>query len=224
VISEGIRVSLAAIGVRILWVVLGAAIWRRLRRDATVDTLSSGEAVVVAWAGMRGVVSLAAALALPAALHSRDLILFLTFCVILSTLVGQGLSLPALMRRLGLAKSDAEEREEARARTVVARAAPARLDTLAAGERYPAEVLDDLQRHYAAQVHLAAAPGAGGAAAQIHQQLRRDLLAVERRTLIEMRDRDEINDDTLRRIQRDLNLEEVRLNPGRFVEPTSGSP
>ena len=102
--------------------------------------------VVSAWAGMRGAVSLAAALSLPletdagAALPGRDLILFLTFALILVTVVGQGLTLPYLIRRLGVQEDGAEEAaEETRARYVAARAALERLDELA-GEDW---TLDD---------------------------------------------------------------------------------
>ena len=97
--------------------------------------------IVSAWAGMRGAVSLAAALALPletdagAPLPGRELILFITFAVILVTVVGQGLSLPYLIRRLGVTEDGAEEEaEEAQARWTASRAALDRLDELAVEE------------------------------------------------------------------------------------------
>src|SRR5947209_11211425 len=98
---------------------------------------------------MRGVVSLAAAQALPISFPHRDLILFLTFSVILSTLVVQGLSLPPLIRAVGLAEGDAAAREEIRARLAATEAALAQLDTLAR-DGVASEVVDDIRRHLTA--------------------------------------------------------------------------
>src|SRR5215210_1697621 len=95
---------------------------------------------IIAWTGMRGVISLAAALALPLKTASgtpfpgRDLIIFLTFCVILATLVVQGLSLPALIRALNLEDDGTAEREEIKGRIKVAQAALDRIDELAREE------------------------------------------------------------------------------------------
>ena len=210
-------VSLAAIAVRIAWVAAAAAVGRVLGWRRTQDALSAAEAAVIAWAGMRGVVSLAAAQALPTSFPQRNLILFLTFSVILATLVLQGVSLPALIRRLGLSEGDVAAREEARARLAVTQAALTRLDALATGDRMPPALFDDLRRHYVARAHLLVAQANDGGAAERHaharayRDLRRDLLAVERQTLIELRGRNVINDETLRRIQRALDLDEVRL-------------
>ena len=93
-------------------------------------------ATVVAWAGMRGAVSLAAALAIPletdtgAPFPGRELIIFLAFCVILVTLVGQGMTLPTLIRALGIEDDGGDAREEAKARKRAAMAALARLEEL----------------------------------------------------------------------------------------------
>ena len=219
-IWEGAAVSLAAIAVRIFWVFAGSALWRRFGRRGAEDAVSYGEAGVIAWAGLRGVVSLAAAQALPASFPQRDLILFLTFGVILTTLVVQGLSLPALIRRLGLAEGEADEREETRARLAAARAALARLDALASADGTPPELVEDLRRHYAARTHLLATRADGNSATEhdatvrAYRDMRRNLLGVERHTLVDLRNRGAINDETLRRIQRDLDLEEVRLDAG----------
>ena len=113
-----------------------------LRRDAGAEVafarrMSSWRgAVFLSWAGMRGAVSLAAALALPLApmratpFPGRDLVLFLTFAVILVTLVGMGLTLPLVIRMLGLEDDGLDEREDARARIRAAEAALARLEEL----------------------------------------------------------------------------------------------
>jgi CPA1 family monovalent cation:H+ antiporter len=211
---EGAVVSLAAIAVRILWVFVGGALVRRLgpRRE---DVLSVKEEAVVAWAGMRGVVSLAAAQALPISFPQRNLLLFLTFSVILTTLVAQGLSLPALIRRLGLAEGDAAAREEVRARLAAAEAAIARLDSLTAADGVRPGLVEDVRQYYVTRAHSLVASGGGAAEhherVRTYRDLRRDLLNVERRTIVDLRDRAEINDETLRRIQRELDLEEVRL-------------
>ena len=214
---EGVAVSLAAIAVRIVWVFAGSRLSRWLGRRGEEDTVSTAEATVIAWAGMRGVVSLAAAQALPASFPQRDLILFLTFAVIFATLVTQGLTLPALIRRLGLAEGDATAREEVRARLETARAALAHLDALAATDGVRPELAEDVRRHYAARARLLSAQADGNTTTErqavvlAYRKLRRDLLGVERQTLVDLRDCAAINDETLRRIQRDLDLEEVRL-------------
>ena len=124
-------VCLAVIGVRFLWVF--ASDMPRLRRDRDAWR----EDVVLSWAAMRGVVSLAAALALPLTtsngelLPGRDLLIFVTFCVILVTLVGQGLTLPWVLRRVHLHADGAEEHEEAYAREVATQAARDRIEQLA---------------------------------------------------------------------------------------------
>jgi Na+/H+ antiporter len=109
------------------------------------------ETTVVGWAGMRGAISLAAALALPTSFAERDLVLFLTFAVIVATLVGQGLTLPPLIRRLGLVSRDEQDQvlaAEARRRLVVH--ALSRIDELAAVDRTPVEVTERLRTGYEA--------------------------------------------------------------------------
>jgi CPA1 family monovalent cation:H+ antiporter len=187
--------------------------------------------VVVAWTGLRGGVSLAAALAIPAVTSAggpfpgRDLILFLTFCALLATLVGQGLLLAPLIKALGLKTDGAAEREESGARAHAARTALDRLDELAGHHGAPPHVVDQLRERY----RFAAdrfAPGANGAgpddqhlSPEAYRRLRRDLLRVERDAVIGLRDRGEINDEVLHRIERDLDLEELRLGDG----PESGA-
>jgi CPA1 family monovalent cation:H+ antiporter len=171
---------------------------------------------------MRGAVSLATALALPLVTDhgpfpQRDLLVYLTFCVIFATLVLQGLSLPGIIRLLGIAEDGSAAQEEVQARLGAARAALDRLDAVATDDGLPAEVVKDLRGHFAARVeHLQAhadgtADEAHTAPAQGSRDLQRELVDLERRTVIGMRNRDEISDSVLRRIERDLDLEEVRL-------------
>src|SRR5262249_48815381 len=147
-------IAVAVILVRFVWVFAAAAVgmlgrWLRSQPVAAVAPLQAErstaasastplraeqvwrESTVVSWAGLRGVVSLAAALALPLELDGRDVLLFVTFGVILVTLVGQGLTLPLVIRMLRLGGDDTAQRDEAHARTVAAEAAVARIDELA---------------------------------------------------------------------------------------------
>ena len=143
VIGYSALVCATVIGARFVWVFTVPYVIRALdRRPAAARAARERAARIVAgWSGIRGAVSLAAALALPletdagAPLPDRDLILFITFAVILVTLVGQGLTLPALIRRLGVQEDGAEEQtEELRARLVASRAALERLDELTVEE------------------------------------------------------------------------------------------
>jgi CPA1 family monovalent cation:H+ antiporter len=135
VVGGAALVSLAVVGIRFIWIF--ATDLPRLLRDRRAWR----EDVVLSWAGMRGVVSLAAALALPLTLASgealpeRDLLIFVTVCVILVTLVGQGLSMPWLLRHLDVRGDGAAEHEEAFAREVATTAARDRIESLA--EEWP---------------------------------------------------------------------------------------
>jgi monovalent cation/hydrogen antiporter len=178
------------------------------------------EIFVVGWTGMRGVVSLAAALALPAALADgtpfpqRDLILFLTFCVIVVTLVLQGATLPALIRALGLARSSGPNCEEREARRIVLEAALAHLEEAKQRDNEEfSELYDHLASHYRQRdADLRAARG-GGEHTEEHRRyidLSRETVRVERETAVRLRNEGRINDEVLRRIERELDLTESR--------------
>jgi NhaP-type Na+/H+ or K+/H+ antiporter len=115
-IALGIAISVAAILVRFAWVFGAGELGPVFRRYEDSSAIIRRERVVVAWAGMRGVVSLATALALPLGTPERDLLVFVTFCVILVTLVGQGLTLPWLVRALGVSADGGASAQERRAR------------------------------------------------------------------------------------------------------------
>ncbi|GAA4923378.1 Na+/H+ antiporter [Streptomyces coeruleoprunus] len=144
------------IGVRLLWLLPATWLAKRLhtRRDTAEDIpMTWREAVVMWWAGMRGVASVALALAVPLRTEAgepfpgRDEIVFLAFCVIMTTLVLQGLTLPALVRRLGVrADCDLERRLERDLAVRAARAAKRRLKEIQEDEELPEEVLERLQR------------------------------------------------------------------------------
>jgi monovalent cation/hydrogen antiporter len=207
--------------VRFAWVVVAAYMPRMMRADGSPPWKG---AVVLSWSGMRGAVSLAAALALPlttdtdAAFPNRDLIVFLTFGVILGTLVVQGLTLPGLIRWLDLEDDRLAEKEEAKARIRAAEAALERLDELV-GEDWvnpdTAERLRGLYGFRRDRFRSRFDPESDGAIEDqslSYQRLRRELLEAERQELRRLRLDGRIDDDVVRRVQRDLDLENERLD------------
>ena len=219
-----VLVSLTVILVRILWVFPATYVprWvsRRLREQDPAPPWRS--VTIVAWTGMRGVISLAAALALPnqtvlgGQFSDRDLIIFLTFCVILATLVVQGLSLPSLIRALGLEDDRIGEKEETHGRIQVAEAALDRLEELG-GEDWVREDTEERVRNlYTYRRNRFASrfdgdPDGVEERSANYQRLMFELLVAQRQRLISMRDEGSIGDEVMHRIERDLDLEESRL-------------
>jgi CPA1 family monovalent cation:H+ antiporter len=230
-LGQAALVSLAAVAVRVAWAFVAeyAPFWPSASGGDAGVRPSWHEALVVGWAGMRGVVSLAAALALPELLPDgrpfpeRDLIVFLTFGVILVTLVGQGLTLPWLLRRLGVGGDGTEEREESLARAAAVEAALARIERLA--EEWPGHLplIDTLRAQYGHRLsHLAepiSADGAEGGASDPaaeqelieHRKIRRAVIDAERGAVHDLAERGAIHVPVLRRVERDLDLEELRM-------------
>ena len=181
---------------------------------------------IFGWAGMRGVVSLAAAFALPVALSDgrpfpgRDYILFLTFSVILTTLVLQGLTLPLLIRKLGIQEDAEADEEERRARLEANKAALDFIENARENGKFSADAVTRLRAEYDERVEqlelCAENPDdcRGEIATPQYQRLQRQALRVERKTIIRLRNERVINDDALRHIQRDLDLAEARLTGG----------
>jgi CPA1 family monovalent cation:H+ antiporter len=173
---------------------------------------------------MRGSVSLAAALAVPLVTDAgdrfpgRSLIVFLTFAVILVTLLGQGLTLPYVIRLLGLEDDGVLDREEAKARIYAADAALARLDELLDEEWVREDTAERLRGLYGFRKRRFAArfdEGDDGAIEQrslSYQRLLRELLAAERQSVFDLRRDGKISDETMRRVERDLDLEDTRLD------------
>ncbi len=176
------------------------------------------ERLAVGWSGMRGAISLAAALAVPADVGGRDEILFITFVVILVTLVGQGLTLPALLRVLGIDGPRPWSPEEAIARLEAAQSALDRLDELQ-DEGASEEQLRRMRELYRARFRRCQAViGGDGSGASVHSEprlrysrLRIELIGVERTALVALRNQGKLRPDLLRVIERDLDLEEARL-------------
>ncbi len=225
-LGYGALISLAVMLVRLAWVFPSAYLPRYLFANVRKrDPYPSWRSVlVVGWMGMRGVVSLAAALSLPTALatgasftRSRSIIIFLTFCVILATLVGQGLTLPALIRWLKVGNDTSAEREEQIARLETARAAIDRLAALEGEEWATAESIEYLRAMHEHRTHLYDGDGDQEEAERDRQEdavtrrLKREVLEAERASLIRLRDSGAINDMVLRRIERELDLQETWL-------------
>jgi monovalent cation/hydrogen antiporter len=223
-IRDVLLVSLAVILVRMIWTYLAGLAVRLLpdRLEGRETELDRREATIVGWSGMRGVVALAIALSLPRVTETeifveRPQLLFLTFGVILVTLVGQGLSLPWVITRLGVTRGDRAEREEKHARSVISNAALKRLGQLAR-EMPSTEMYDTLERYYRRRVTEAENPTAPGDDSWVQgiRAIRREMLIVERQALVDLRDQNVISDTVLRQIQRELDIEEMHLNARAF--------
>ncbi|HEY5298873.1 MAG TPA: Na+/H+ antiporter [Verrucomicrobiae bacterium] len=218
-VDYALFISLAAIIIRMLWVFPSAFLPRLLfKKIREKDPYPSWRHVtIIGWTGMRGVVSLAAALALPLNFPERDLILFLTFMVILATLVLQGLSLPLLIRWLGVEDDGAARKEELEARLKANRAALNHLNKIAERDPAKADALQRLRIEY--EDHIRQVEGdepknAGTPLRRFSSEYERLSLAAlqeERKTILQLRNESVISDEVLRRIQRDIDLAEIRL-------------
>jgi monovalent cation/hydrogen antiporter len=220
----GALVSLVVIGVRLAWMFTIPYLVRTADRGEIQRHrhAPAPERLVVGWAGMRGSVSLAAALAVPLTIDAggdfpqRDLIIFLSFAVILVTLVGQGLTLSPLIKKLELVDDGVEELEERRARRGIAEAGLARLEALGEPDWISPEsvgrarnLLDYRRERFDALADGDAQPYEDRADAW--RRLQYDLYDAQREELVALRNRGEISDEVRRKIERDLDLEESRL-------------
>jgi monovalent cation/hydrogen antiporter len=227
-IITAIIISATVILVRFAWLIpevyLGRLLGRKRRPRDRISTWQ--EIAITGWAGMRGVVSLAAAFALPIALNDgrpfpgRNYILLLTFSVILTTLVLQGLTLPLLIRKLGMRQDTEADEEERRARLEANKAAIGFIENARTNGRFSADAVGRLRAEYderLEQLELCAQNPddcRGEIATPQYQRLQRQALRVERKTIIRLRNERVINDEALRHIQRDLDLAEARLSGG----------
>jgi CPA1 family monovalent cation:H+ antiporter len=226
VIRDGALIAATVMAIRLLWVFpftyLPPLLIPRSKRQPTPPWRHT---LVIAWTGMRGAVSLAAALALPLLVDDggtfpeRNLIIFLTFAVILATLLVQGFTLPPLIAALGLDDYDeALEREELAARRRATEAALARLEELT-GEDWVRDdtaervrgAYDYRRRRFSARIDGDGASAVYEDRSVSYQRLVRELLEAQRSVLIRMRDDGEIDDDALRTLERELDLEDSRL-------------
>ena len=213
----GAAVALTVVVVRIGWIFLSTYLTAWLARHSPGHKQPNWQNVtVLSWAGMRGSVSLAAALALPTSppFPGRSLILFSAFMVILATLVAQGLTLPALVRRLGVTADLELGIEESHARQIATEAALARIAGLRGEWPDHIPLVDQLRQRYEHRSeHVSADPTDEAADQELleHQLIRHEVIEAERLAVIHLRDVGEISDDVLHRLERELDLEELRM-------------
>ncbi|HTQ76953.1 MAG TPA: Na+/H+ antiporter [Burkholderiales bacterium] len=211
-------VALVAIAVRFAWVYLATLAPRALsaRLRAAEQAPQHGEVFIMSWCGMRGIVSLAAALALPVEVESgaefphRDLIIFLTFVVIAVTLVVQGLTLAPLIRGLRIGTDPGAQAEHARARQALGAAALAAIDAFAAREPLPRDLVARVRAEFADRMH-AAAPDGEHSTFGFGRELRLAAVRAERQELIRIWRAGEISDDVLHHLEEELDYEEQRF-------------
>src|SRR3954447_23211295 len=227
VISQTAVICAAVIAVRFIWIFSTTYIIRAIdRRPSQVARRADWRLRVLSgWAGMRGAAPLAAALALPihtdggAPLPGRELIQFITFSLILVTVVGQGLTLPLLIRRLGAVEDGAaEELEELRARLAIARTALEEVDQLETEDWTRDATVDRVRRLYEFRqrrfkVRAGKIDDADGIeeGSLLYQRMMHDIFTAQRRALVELRNNRQISSDVLRRVEREIDLEESRL-------------
>jgi CPA1 family monovalent cation:H+ antiporter len=220
---EAALLNLTLILVRIAWVFSARHLPFLLGKKAAKGSPSPNwrHTAIVAWTGMRGVDSMAAAMALPLSISNgspfpgRDLILFNTFAVILVTLVFQGLTLPAIIRWLGVVDDGVVEHEELQARIKAVQAALTRLNEFKGKSDH--EALARLRVEFENRMHeleSSAKPDddLGAQRGRTYEILLAEALLAERRVILQLRNEQFINDEALRRIQRDLDLRELRFN------------
>jgi CPA1 family monovalent cation:H+ antiporter len=218
-VGQALLISAVVVAARLAWVFSVPYLVRLLDRRPTqvARRLGARERLVLGWSGMRGAVSLAAALALPVDFPMRNLILLLTFAVILATLVLQGLTLPTLIRRLRFCDDGAEAREELQARLAAAHAALDRLDELAGEDWTRDDTVERLhnlyefrRRRLKERAGIWEDDGAQDRSLA-YQRLVRELLQAQRQAIVRLRNRGEISNDVMHRIERELDLEDTRL-------------
>jgi monovalent cation/hydrogen antiporter len=223
----GTLFAVMVVALRIIWVFPGALIAFWIRRHLLHEKgewPGNKQVFIVAWTGMRGVLALAAAISLPTVLQNgapfpqRDVIIFLTFCVIFATLVLQGLTLPPLIEKLGLSASGARSLEEQQARLLIVNTVLEYLEELGREVKSEhAEIHEDMIRHYRHRLTLidtgeqVEQPQRDIALARYERNLTQELRAVERSTAVTLRNEDKINDELLRIIERELDLSEARF-------------
>jgi CPA1 family monovalent cation:H+ antiporter len=219
-LALGALASAIVIAVRLVWFNTTPYVIRALDRrpQQVARRLGWRPRTVMAWAGLRGAVSLAAALALPQNFPERDLLIWLTLCVIFATLVLQGLTLPMLIRVLGIGQNEVEERHELFARKAAARVAIERIEQLRAEPWTRPETLDRLHGLHEFRMQRAAQRAGHGdgdedldVRSRAYQLTLRDLLDTQRQELVRLRDAGEIPDQVLNALTRELDLEDQRL-------------
>lgn len=221
----GVGFSLAMIAVRMLWVfgeMYLSYLFRRRTEGRHIEAPRPAEVFIIGWGGMRGVLSLAAAISLPYTLVQRSMIIYLAFCLIFATLVIQGLTMPAVIRLLGLSGIKPSRGEEQEARRMLLRDAIAHLSRRRAKHKDKSAMFSELIAMY--QTRLDSLP----AEFEVEPRLNVDysdrkaammeVLQVERDSLIRMRDDGNIDEESLRSLQYELDLTESRIHTAAILE------
>ncbi|MBV8203779.1 MAG: Na+/H+ antiporter [Candidatus Eremiobacteraeota bacterium] len=217
----GLAVSLTVIIIRFLWTFAQGLLPFTNEPEHAEGKADWSHVAVLAWSGMRGGVSLAAALAIPfetatGPFPGRNLIIYLTFCVLLATLVGQAGTLPLLIRWFHITDDGTDAREERLALAKTARAALTQIERLREEGNVPAAMLDALKKHFGTRWQEFAATDSQAAEAaakstSLYRKLQSDLLQTQRTELIALRNRGKIDNTVMRRIQMILDFETAEL-------------
>ncbi len=226
---DGITFSITVLFLRLLWIfgeTYGAYVYRKLRKFPGNPVPKPRELLVLTWGGMRGVLSLAAAFSLPYALadgavfKQRSMIVYLTFCLIATSLIIQGLSMPWLIRVLAIEGSNEEDIEEKKARRIIVEEAIRHLNRRRVQERYDLATVKDLISMYERRLHtLSIEDDSEQGETEGYSRAQRDallleILQIERVSLLRLRNENEISDDVARIIQRDLDVLESHIHTG----------
>jgi CPA1 family monovalent cation:H+ antiporter len=231
-LEYGIGFSAVMIAVRMAWVYgetyIAFAI-RRWLQKVKVEEPNPRMVFVIGWGGMRGVLSLAAAVSLPYLLPNgkmfpqRSMIIYLAFCLIVATLVLQGLTLPWLIRKLRLSASSRVDDEEQDARRVLLREALVHLDRKRSKNRDQSAMFGELIASYQRRLDALPAEREERVQGLIDQARRSDAilaaLQVEREALIRLRNEGRIDDEVLRTLLRELDFSESRVHTGSMMMP-----
>jgi CPA1 family monovalent cation:H+ antiporter len=223
-VQYGLEFSVILIALRMVWVLPAMKLSNLVAKWHGRESVANRrETLVIGWTGMRGVLALAAAVSVPELINgkpfeARNLIVFLSFCVILFTLVVQGLTLPAVIRKLGLAGEAGEDDETKEARRIAIEEAMRylRMEREKAIENDDHHTFEDLIDRYSHRLeaytgeHAVRSAEESLAIAQIRQRLAEGAIERERKAIIRLRDEGKISDDVLRTVERELDFEESK--------------
>jgi len=212
-------VTAVAILVRFAWVFPAAYLphWLSGKLRDEQSGHANSELAIISWCGMRGIVSLAAALALPltlpggAAFPHRDLIIFTTFVVIMATLVGQGLTLTPLIRRLKVGSNWSLHDEQVRVRAAMSSAALTAIDDVLSAEGVPSQWAQGLKAEIAERIALVASEGDLSPRMALVNRLRHAAIHAERRELIRLWQENAIGDEVMHHLMEILDYEQANL-------------
>jgi monovalent cation/hydrogen antiporter len=225
-LQAGAGFSLSIILLRLIWIFAETYVvyWYRLFQKSPDNAAPRPkELLVLSWGGMRGVLSLAAAFSVPYSLANgmsfgnRSMIIYLTFCLIVTSLVLQGLTMPWLIRLLAIDSTNEEEREERHARRTLIDDALRHLNRRRVQERFEAAIVREMLSMYERRLRALPIEDDEGTVAGSRMQrdtLWLEVLQVERESLIRLRNEGAISDDVARSIQRDLDVVESHVHTG----------